>query len=248
MRNKPFIFNLFTLSFLLIALSFPMQIMMIYGHDLLEMKAIMSKLTIINYFCIGFLVLNSILAWKGNAMLKYTLPMMIGLVAFNNWIVSKYGADFDFTMTTLATAVFTVFTSSILFTKGMDVLDSQEKRWWLIPKRYQKKLPIYLKNAKEKFVLGKTFDISSTGVFVSLDQTKDHFHRRNHISFVPGELVSIQIPTENDSDFTCQARIVRKTMGGGVYPGGLGIQFENMDLINRLRLYKIMRTSEFSWA
>ena len=248
MRNKPFIFNLFCLSFLLIALSFPMQIMMIYGHELLEMQAIMSKLTIINHFCIGFLFLNSWLALKGAPVLKWTLPMMIGLVAFNNWIVSKYGADFDFTMTTLATALFTVFTSSILFTKGMDVLDSPDKRWWLIPKRFQKKLPIYLKTATESFILGKTFDISTTGVFVAIDQTKDHFHKRNQINFVPGELINLQIPTEDKSDFTCQARVVRKTHGGGVYPGGLGIQFENMDLKNRLRLYKIMRTSEFSWS
>jgi hypothetical protein len=247
MRNKPFIFNLFCLTFLLIAISFPMQIMMIYGHDPLEIQAIMSKLTIINHICIGFLFFNSWLTWKCAPLLKWTLPMMIGLVAFNNWVVSRYGADFDFTSTTLATALFTVFTSSILFTKGMDVLDSPDKRWWLIPKRYQKKLPIYLKTAKESFVLAKTFDISSTGVFVSLDQAKDHFHRRNQIDFFPGELVKLQIPTNDQSDFTCQARIVRKTHGGGIYPGGLGIQFENMNLMNRLRLYRIMRTSEFNW-
>lgn len=248
MRNKPIVFNMYCIFFSLIALSFPLQIMLVYDHSPLEVVSIFSKLTIINHVCIALLIINSWLAWKGDAFLKWTLPVLIGFIAFNNWVVSKYGFDFDFNSTTLATILFTVVTSSILFTKGMDILDNPEKRWWLIPKRYQKKLPIYVKTAQEAFLLGKTFDISSTGVFISINETRDHFKGRNDPSILPGETVDIQIPSHGNLDFTCKAKVIRKTQGGGAYPGGLGIQFEDIDLINKYKLYKIMRTSEFSWS
>lgn len=246
MKNKPFIFNLFSLVFTIVALSFPVQIMLIYDHGFDEFTMILSKMTFLNHVTVVLLLLNTYLSFRGDPLLKLTLPVMIGVVVINNWIVSRYGADFDMSTTTLATILFTLFTSSILFSKGMDVIDDPLRRWWLIPKRYQKKLPVYIKTIRGGFFMAKTFDISSSGIFISLESCSKEMGNLLDSKIQPGQIVEIQIPTNSKVDFICDARVIRKTMGGGVYPGGLGVQFERVDLKNKFNLYRILKTNNFA--
>lgn len=243
MKDKPFIFNFYGTLFLLGTLSFPLQIMFLYGHQLDEFLSIFSKLTLVNFIIMGIFLINSFLSFSANKYLKSTLPISILLVAFNNWVVAAYGKDYSFSLTILATAVFALFVSGFYFTKALDVILNPDLKWWLIPKRHKKTVPVWIKMTGDQYYLEKSFDISSTGIFISEGVDKiGYTPERDYAKTVSeGDEVTLSIPLSDGSEeFQCKAEVVRKTKAQGHYPGGVGFKFLDMDLKTKLNLNRVI--------
>ncbi len=251
MKRKPLIFNLYSSVFLIGILFFPLQIQFLYGHSFLsEFEMIISKLTIINWAVMCTFLLNSILCYKSHPLLKIMLPLSIFMVATNNWIVANFGQDFSFGLTLMATAFFSLFISILYFTEALDVILDPSLRWWKVSTRYSREMPIWIKLPGEKFYLEKTHDISESGIFISKENEKIGFNPDDcytkNISL--GDLVSISIPfKDGKKDFQCKAQVVRKSHKNGHYPGGVGLKFIDLKLLESFNLKKIIFTNQLSF-
>ena len=135
MKQRPISLTIFSLLLFGIALSVPLQIIWLYGHTLNEWSLILSKLTWLNIVIIGLSLSNAYLAWIGDPWLKFSVPVLLGLVTLNNFIVGNYGVDYSAAQTTLATLGFFGVHASLLFTQAHMVIGHPELRWWLIPER-----------------------------------------------------------------------------------------------------------------
>ena len=154
-------------------------------------------------------------------------------------------------MTLLATALFSLTVSTIYFTSALDIILNPSLKWWNIPIRYQKNIPVWIKLSGEKFFLENTFDISKNGVFISEGKKKEtHSPDNNYTNNISlGDLVTLSIPIrgEND-DFQCKAEVIRKTDGKGNYPEGVGFRFLDLHVKDKLFLRKIINRNEISYA
>ena len=251
MKQKPVIFNLFAIFFLIGILIFPLQVMMLYDHQLSEISMVLAKLTFSNWLVISIFLINSVLCFTSHTALKSTIPASILIVAANNWIVSTYGQDFTSGKTLLSTAIFSLTVSTLYFTKALDVLLNPQLKWWTVPLRYQKKLPIWIKVSDHQFYLENTFDISKSGVFVSEGKEKIGYSADSSYSkdMAPGDLVKVSIPSKTGKyDFKCEAKVVRKAKEHGLYPGGVGLQFVNLHLKDKINLRRILHQEKFGFS
>src|SRR5665213_4610446 len=95
MRRRPMWFILLALAFFGVAISLPLQIMMIYGHGLSEISAVFDKLTLLNWLVLCGTLICSGLVWRASPYLRYAVPLLIALVAINNFFVGYYATDFS---------------------------------------------------------------------------------------------------------------------------------------------------------
>ena len=238
MRSKPLIFNIYALLFLIIAVSIPVQISMIYGHSAIELGPIYNKMTIFNILVVGVSLYNFYYCFTASDNVKWSFPLAIGVICFNNSIVLVYGNDFESYTVILATILFMVLSAYFLLTHDTDVMNHPENQWWRIPRRFSLKEKVTLHLGKEDIDLGETFDISTSGAFIPYELADKHnlFAGPEVINFSFGE----------DSEIHCRAKIVRKSCARGVYPDGIGIQFVDMASTDKLRLQQKLFSSRMA--
>jgi len=240
MKSKPIIFNILGLFFSAIAFSLPLQVAVLYEHEInsfYEWHSVLMKLTPLNWAVIAITLLNGLLCFKAKPVIKYTIPLSILLVAVNNFFVGSWGVDFSFLTTWIATVTYAVLSYSYAYTQGLEVIDHPEKQWWKIPQRFQKTYPIWLEWEGQKKLLAKTFDISKTGTFISA--------LAGNNKFIPQDLqlggsLKVLIGTK-DGDIQLHATIVRKEdQSRGNYPAGLGLRFNGVGIKETLQLKRLL--------
>ncbi len=231
MKKRPLVFTLLFILHMGIALNMPLQIMWLYEHDWREMTAVLNKLTFTNWMVIAISLLNALLSLKASKWLKLTLPLSFLIIVFNNVLISLYGNDYSFLETTLASLIFLMSHSGLFFLKASDVLQHPTLRWWLVPRRFNLKLPLWIETSAGERIELNTFDISKTGAFLVMKAGTD-------IQLQEGQELTIQLP---DIEMTHQfkAQLIRKTQASGKYPPGLGVQFKKMSFSTRLYLTKL---------
>ncbi len=240
MKKRPLLFNLYTLFFLSVAISFPIQIMALYGHEPSEASMIVNKMTYLNWSVIGVCLINATFSFYGHWLLKLSLPFSFFVVALNNFFVSKLAHDYSPLATTLATLTFGLISSYLFFTNAREVLNDQNKRWWLAPKRFKRNLPVWVQGPLGSPLLSKTFDISKSGAFLShssLTSTREDVPN----TLNEGDEISLTLGLSGQKEFSCQAEVVRLTKPKGDYPGGIGIRFKDMSVTNKWVLDQILR-------
>lgn len=240
MKKRPFLFNFYSLFFLSVAISFPMQIMSLYGHEMSETSMIISKMTYFNWAVVGVCILNAALSHYGHWILKFSLPLSFFVVALNNFFVSKLSNDYSPLITTVATLGFGFVSSYLFFTKAKNILDNQERRWWLAPERFKRALPVWIQGPLGSPLMSSTFDISKSGAFLSapaLATVREEL--MNPIN--EGDEISLTLGLSGQKEFSCQAEVVRLCEPNGNYPGGIGIKFKDMSVNNKWILDQILK-------
>lgn len=224
--------------FLLISFSIPAQISLIYGHGLKEFSAIYNKMTIFNILVIGVCLYNFYYCLNASDNVKWSFPLSIGIICFNNAMVLVYGNDFESYSVILATIVYTLVSAYFLLTHETDIINHPDSHWWRIPQRYTLKEKVIITTQDGILQYGSTFDLSQGGAFIVCDTDR--------YNFTEGEQIKVNIG--EDSTIICQAKVVRKAKAKGIYPSGLGLQFTEISLIDKFRLKQRLLSNRLATA
>jgi hypothetical protein len=217
--------TLISILFMFLALGFPLQIMFLYGHGFDEFEAVVDKLTWLNLLCIAGLATSSILAWKASPALRVFQPILLVLVAVNNFVVGYYATDYSALDTTFATLGFLVLNIPLIHAEVRELLRDPTLRWWLRAQRKRMALPVQIDGTRLASIKAETFDLSETGVFI-----------QNERETGIGDVITLRLKFGTVHQFRCQGRVVRRSEPKGVYPAGVGVEFTNLSWRQRREL------------
>ena len=242
MKTKPLTYNIYGSLFLILAVSIPLQISYLYEYHLItDYQGILSKISDFNLLMVGSFLVCAYLFFEAKKYLKYFIPLMSMIVFANNFFVSKYGTDFSFEQTLMSSTLFSLTLGIFYLTKSYDLLFEPAKHWWKTPRRQRMNSKIHVLPSKE-YKAGMTldiFDLSETGMFL--------YNKTGPIREGLGELnksIQVSIPFFREP-IRCEAKVVRKTEGQGIYPGGIGIQFQGIDFKDKLKLKALMMKEHY---
>lgn len=229
MRRRPLTLILLSLALIFVAVSFPLQIILIYGHTLGEMDAVFAKLTTLNWLVIlGCLVCSALVAEASPLCRKAMLGLTL-LIACNNFIVGYYAIDYAPVLAWAGTLAFALLNLPLYSTEIRKLIRHPEKRWWRRAERCRRSIPVVITGALggRSPVRAETFDFSDSGVFIALPDS--HFDVEDRIA--------IRLTFGSFSQVRCEGKVVRRTedVAGG-YPSGIGIQFMDLDWRQRQEL------------
>ena len=210
-----------------VAISLPIQIMVLYGHPPSEFLLAIHKMPITNTLVIGTSLLSALLAWRASSLLKFALPLNILMVGWNNWLVERSSLN-EFP-SGIAIASFIAFLgvhSLCLHPQALRVLKDPTLRWWLTPRRKNVRVPIFIQTWMGETIKAYTLDISDDGLFVPFGLRELNQHPK---SFKPlleiGRRVDLNIVLNPLNTIHCEAEIVRSSMTAeGIYPAGVGFR------------------------
>jgi len=240
MKNKPIIFSIFFSAFILMALSFPLQIMLLYGHEWGEWPMIFSKLTVFNRLVIGIFLLNAYLSLTAHKWLRVTIPLSLLVVCANNFIVGSYGTDYALHLTSLTSLMYLFFVSNLYLSRGYQVLLNPQLRWWRVPLRKKISCPVSIKLSNGEYFKSKSFDISNSGLFLEKQSNqREDFSAMNNVEEILEQDMILNLAIAES--FFCRAKIVRKTAGNGQYPAGIGLEFIDLNWQNKHSLQNLLQ-------
>ncbi len=238
MLMKPKQFYLAPLMMILIALSFPLQVMFLYGHPWTETQAIFAKMTSLNWLIAFAFILGAYFYYQASRGILFFAPVLLALVAFNNYIVGNFGADFSLQQTTIATLLSAGLFVPLALPSSQVILKDPKRRWWRASKRYSRKVGATLNPYVGDMVQGETFDVSKTGAFVCLDEL-DNLPKI-------GDTVRVSLNVSSMRKIRCEAVVVRIAEPQGRYPKGMGIRFTEMSKTNEKCFEKFLSKDSLS--
>lgn len=233
MKQRPKILIPMGILFCLIAISFPVQIMSLYGHGFGETAAILHKLTYLNWLVMIGLTFTAVLVIQASPHLKYALPIMFVVVAINNFFVGYHGTDYSPWSAALATLGFGALNFPLI--KSADIrflIANPDQRWWRIHTRKPVHLPVVLTGDKFQRVRGETYDISETGIFMPIAE--------GEVPPALQEKVTVTISLGTFAQIRCEGRVVRHAEAKGKYPSGIGIEFLDLSHYQKTELRKFL--------
>lgn len=238
MIMRPKQFYIIALALIVIGISFPLQVMFLYGHDISEWASIMSKITTINWLVIGSIFLLSYLHLKASKWLVVAAPATIILVGVNNYIVGQFAGDYSMTQAMVASGGFSFLFLPLFMQSSKLVLKDPKRRWWVRSKRYNRKIPTTINPFVGDMVQAHTFDISETGAFVSFEGIPEEDLPK------VGERIRVSFTINSMKKIRCEAVVVRQADAVGRYPQGVGLRFIDFDKLHMKSFQKILKSSE----
>ncbi|MGE0525724.1 MAG: PilZ domain-containing protein [Bdellovibrionales bacterium] len=214
------------MAFVLVAvvISFPIQIMTLYGHGLDEISAVLHKLTYMNWLVIFCASVCAVLMWSASPWLKWLAPFSVLAVAINNFFVGYHGTDYSPWTATWATVAFASLHLPLLKSEIRDLLNHPERRWWRAARRRRITLPIFVGGFRRGKLRTTTYDISESGVFIPLSTRSKDAHRLLREQ----EQLSLCLTLAPFLQIRCDGRVVRRCDAIGSYPAGVGVAFTNL--------------------
>lgn len=230
MARRPRALTIVSCIFVMLALSMPMQVMLLYGHGVSEWSAVLAKLTSFNWIVLAGLVANAVLLWRVSPWLRYTMPALMAAMLVNNWLAGYYATDFSLWTTTLGTLAFSVLNIPMLDDHVLWIMQHPERRWWIRAERKRLSLPIFIEGTRLSSVKAETFDVSRSGAFVP---------GLSELSV--GDWISVRLQFDPLAQLRVQARVVRRREAVGQYPAGYGIEFQDMSWWQRREIRRQLR-------
>ncbi len=236
MTKKPFYFSVLSAVIFMIVLSIPVQVMYLYEHPIQDFSAAMELLPWNNWLLMSFGMVLSVQMFLVHPNLKYSIPVFCLLGVFNNLMVGFADVDFSLIETSTASLGLLSLFVPLLTPEHLKLLQDSRMRWWLSATRAEVLVPVQVE-VKNKQILGLTYDLSDTGVFLtfsSTDQLEREFDKLEQIDFKMkiGQLES----------FHCQAHVVRISQDQrGAYPAGIGLRFANTTETQRQALRNFVK-------
>lgn len=233
---RPKQFYVLAAVMLLLALSFPLQVMMLYGHHWSETGAIFSKITWLNWLVILCFALGSYLSFHASRALLLMVPVTIVLVAINNYFVGLFSADFSMVQTTLASLGTGFVFAPLLLPSSKVVIQDPKRRWWRRSKRYHKRVSTTINPFVGDMIHTYTYDVSQSGAFVCITNVDD-----KNIPKV-GDTIRVSLNVNSMKKIRCEAVVVRVAEPKGHYPRGLGIKFVDIDKLHQKSFQKFIQS------
>jgi hypothetical protein len=231
MRPKQFYFV--AAIMLLIALSFPIQAMLLYGHSWTEWGAILQKITWLNALVMLTFTVSAYFYFHASRVVLYLAPVLLVLVALNNYWVGQYAGDFSMLQTSLGTLAVAFLFAPLTLPSSKVVLRDPKRRWWRRSKRINKRVATTLNPYVGDMITAHTFDVSETGAFLCLNEEQTELPR-------VGDTVRISFNVSAMKKIRCEAIVVRITEARGHYPRGMGIKFVDMDRIHEKKFSEFL--------
>ena len=232
MKNRPKLLTWQCFFLLFIALSFPLQIMFLFGLAPWEFKAVAIKIAPLNWIVMGFALLSSVFAWRASRLLLFTIPLVAAAVLYNNWIVAVAALNFVPELAWGSAATGAILLCLPLLRQNIrNLLTTPSRRWWLTPTRHPVHVPVRLKlhlaQGSHEF-LAMTYDLSEGGAFIPLEMmapTIETGARDLPPTIGIGTQCYVSLPLRGLSRVTCRGEVVRYAGKQGQYPVGIGIRF-----------------------
>jgi hypothetical protein len=222
MRAKPWSLKILFYSFIGICLAMPIQVAILYEHQLSELGAILNKLTYLNWAVVGSCFLTALVLRNANKATYPFLLITLAVVAFNNWAVASFGFDYNLEQASYASLAMMTLCGLSLTKKSRLAIMNPNLRWWTTPKRHKLVVDAFIKLPGLGVLKTQTSDISKTGAFVTL---ADRSMRSLAAELKEGQEVVIDLLMNRSQAVTCTAKVVRKTSTHSNHPIGHGLQF-----------------------
>lgn len=235
MIMRPRQFYIASLVLMFMALSFPAQVMVLYGHHWSETGAIFAKITWLNWMVIFSFIVGSYLYFHASRLILFLTPVILLLVGFNNYIVGQFAGDFSLLQTTLATVGVGFVFLPLAMPSSRVVLKDPKRRWWRRSKRYNKRVSTTLNPYVGDMIHAHTFDVSQTGAFVCLEEGSGALPKI-------GDTIRVSFNVNSMKKIRCEAIVVRIAEPKGHYPKGIGIKFTDMDKLHEKSFEKFLHS------
>lgn len=239
MIMRPKQFYLSSLMMIFVALSFPLQVMFLYGHKWTETGAIVSKFTFLNWLIIGSLLLTSYLYFHASRLLLLAIPLIVPLVAINNYVVGQFAGDYSLLQTSLGTLGFCVLFTPLLMPSSQVVLRDPKRRWWRRSKRVNKRVSATINPYVGEMIQSYTFDVSQTGAFVCFEEGQEHLPK-------VGDNIRLSLNVNSMKKIRCEAVVVRITEAQGSYPKGMGLKFVDVEKTHQKSFQKFINSKDYT--
>lgn len=236
MKGRPIILPALMLAFFAIAVSLPLQVMLLHEHPAEEWSMALDKLTWLNWLVMAGAVFTGVLIYQASPIVAQAVPAMIVLVALNNLFVGYYATDYSMLATTLCTLGFAALNLPLLSTEVRELIKHPERRWWRSAERMRIPVPVFVDGPSWVKVHAETWDLSETGAFIAMPANDLQIGGRVRILFKLG----------NERALKFEAKVVRHGAAKGSYPAGVGVQFTNLDFEQRKELQRYLRDQEVS--
>lgn len=229
MKTKPKLFDFLAGFYLTVALSFPVQIMLLYGHTPLQIMQIWNKLTNLNLTVMGCCLLNAVLSRSASPLLKFSVPLSLLAVFVNNNYVALMEVNYSAFQAHGATFGFFLVSGFYLYPKLLYALMFPETHWWKVSPRKQIEVTALISPFQQGHpIKAKTFDLSETGAFFNMSEEQ--------MGFKVNDRLIVLLTLGSLSQIRCEARIVRSDDKRGHYPSGVGISFVDLDRSQRRKI------------
>ena len=236
---RPKQFYVVALLLMLIATSFPLQVVYIYGHSFTEIGSIFNKISLLNWLVMGGVLALSYMHLKASKWLVVAAPLMILLVALNNYVVGHFSTDYSMAQTVMATSLFSLLFTPLFMPSSRLILKDPTRRWWTCSKRYHKKISTTLNPYVGDMIHAYTFDISETGAFISFEDLP-----AEELPKV-GDHIRVSFNVNSMKKIRCEAVVVRLAEPRGRYPQGLGLKFVGFDRNHQKSFQQVLKNSKF---
>lgn len=235
MKKKPLLFTLVPLVLIGVCVSLYFQTAYVLNAPLTDYSRILKKITLSNWITIGSMIVSGIAILRSSKWAKLFMPLTVGIVVWNNYLVATHTNNFSKTQIIVAIILF-VLVFAPLYTKKLQlVLSDRRHQWWKTPFRKKYRIPVALQMAEGNTFWSQTVDVSSTGLFLRLDN--EDIGRAPKI----GDKVQLQMNLGNDREVHCSAVVVRMSEARGFQPPGLGLQFVDFPGKNRKTLDRFLK-------
>lgn len=239
MKKRPESLNRLALCLLAVILSFPLQIMFFYGHAPWEVAAIFAKLGPMNWWVAFLSAGGLLLALRGSRWLVPWALLLLGSVAYNNYLVAKVGTQGVSPSAAHLSTLFLFAPLALLLESSVrSVFSNPALRWWLTPRRYPLHALALLEfgegenNPQFRAIYATTVDIAAGGAFITSEKLGD----------IPvGARCEVSVIVRGKPPLRCIAEVVRKAEARGNYPAGAGIRFSGLGWTERRILGNLIR-------
>jgi|GEM_PF-4565358 len=247
MNQRPKAYMALTLALVLVAAAIPIQIVIMFGYMPWDIPQVLARIAPLNWAVASFALFQAALCLRASRLLWISMPLFIGLVAWNNWLVVEMGLNATPMQALIATLGFVALHAVLLERDARRVLFNSKLRWWLTPKRKKAQLRATLWPTVGGEMNASTLDISEGGAFVTTQEATWNPSSLMPIrSLTVGGRCSVRIKIDNHRLIACSAEIVRHQSTANGRPGGLGLRFVNMTQSERQMLADFIDLPESS--
>jgi hypothetical protein len=215
MKNKPLYLILFPILSLIVAMSFPLQIHLIYKIPLSDPLKILSMLTPLNLISMAGLILAGAITLFLNKVIYKVVPILLAVVFINNAIVGLYGTDYTLVQVGLSFLLFAFSLKPFYSDDIKAVIMNPKMRWWKTPKRYPMEKSVFI-NSKDTEIDSEALNFSKTGLYAKIENDKELE------KLIIDEIIELKIGIE---EIPVQARVVRIVQDTTAFPNGVGLEF-----------------------
>lgn len=237
---RPKQFYIVAVIMFMIALSFPVQVMFLYGHHWSETAAIFGKITTLNWFVIGCFFLTGYLYFQASRFLLVVAPLMVVLVGVNNYLVGQFAGDFSLAQTSLGTFAVALLYAPLMMPSSQVVLKDPKRRWWRRSRRYNKRVSATINPYVGDMIQAYTFDVSQTGAFVCLDNVNPEEMPK------VGDTIRLSFNVTSMRKIRCEAEVVRIAEAQGRYPAGMGVRILEIEKIHQKSFQSFVNSQDYS--